>query len=145
MKLLLDTCVLSEIRRTDGSPAVKGFVEAMPADALFLSIITLGEITKGIALLPDGQKRYELSAWRIGLCRQFADRILPLDQESAEVWGQLSAAGQLTGRMIPVADGLIAATAIRHGLQVVTRNTPHFEAAGALVVNPWFSPVVSQA
>ena len=143
MKLLLDTCVLSEIRRTDGSPAVKGFIDAMPADALFLSVITLGEITKGIALLDDGRKKRELTAWRIGLSGHFGDQILPIDQESAEIWGQLSAAGQEKGTLIPVADGLIAATAIQHGLHVVTRNTPHFEAAGAMVVNPWFSPVTS--
>ena len=143
MKLLLDTCVLSEIRKTEGSPAVKGFIEAMPASGLYLSIITVGEIAKGIALLPDGQKKRELTAWGIGLSSQFEDRILSLDQESAEIWGQLSAAGQQKGAMIPVADGLIAATAIQHGLHVVTRNTPHFEAAGAMVVNPWFSPVTS--
>lgn len=144
MKLLLDTCVLSEIRRRDGSPAVKGFIDAMPSGTLFLSVITVGEITRGIALLPEGRKKHELEAWRVGLCGQFADRILPLDQEAAEVWGQVSAAGQLKGTTIPVADGLIAATAVRHGLQVVTRNTAHFEAAGALVVNPWFSPVASR-
>jgi predicted nucleic acid-binding protein len=143
VKLLLDTCVLSEIRNRDGSPAVKDFIAAMPAKALLLSIITVGEITKGIALLPDGRKKRELTAWRLGLCAQFEDRILPLDQESAEIWGELSAAGQKKGMVIPAADGLIAATALRHGLHVVTRNTPHFEAAGAMVVNPWFSPVTS--
>jgi len=143
VKLLLDTCVLSEIRKTDGSPAVKGFIEAMPASGLYLSIITVGEIAKGIALLPDGHKKRELTTWGIGLSSQFEDRILSLDQESAEIWGQLSAAGQQKGAMIPVADGLIAATAIQHGLHVVTRNTPHFEAAGAMVVNPWFSPITS--
>ena len=66
MKLLLDTCVLSEIRKTDGSPAVKGFIEAMPASGLYLSIITVGEIAKGIAFLPDGQKKRELTAWGMG-------------------------------------------------------------------------------
>jgi toxin FitB len=141
VKLLLDTCVLSEIRKVDGSPSVKGFVAAMPATALFLSIITVGEITKAVALLPEGQKKRELNAWRLGLCGQFADRILPLDQESAEIWGELSAAGQQKGVVIPVANGLMAAIALRQGLHVATRNTAHFEAAGAMVVNPWFSPV----
>ena len=81
----------------------------MPANALFLSVITVGEITKGVALLPDGQKKREPTAWRIGLSGHFEGRILPLDQESAEIWGQLSAAGQKRGAGIPVADGLIAA------------------------------------
>ncbi len=139
MKLLLDTCVLSEIRTKNGSAEVKRFVAAMPTPALLLSVITVGEITKGVSLLPDSQKKRELDAWRIGLFGQFADRILPIDHEVAEIWGELTASGKKKGFTIPVADGLIAATALRHGLHVVTRNTAHFDAAGALVINPWNS------
>ena len=73
----------------------------------------------------------------------FGDRILSLDQETAEIWGELSAAGQKKGAIIPVADGLIAATALRHGLHVATRNTAHFQAAGSMVINPWLSPATS--
>jgi predicted nucleic acid-binding protein len=145
VKLLLDTCVLSEIRTTDGSPAVKAFIASVPAKALLLSVITVGEITKGVALLPDGQKKRELDAWRIGLSGQFADRILPLDHETAEIWGELTAAGLRKGVTIPAADGLIAATAMRHGLLVATRNTPHFNAAGIMVVNPWECPAEATA
>ena len=137
MKLLLDTCVLSEIRTKDGSAAVKNFVAALPATALLLSVITVGEITKGVSLLPDGQKKRDLDAWRIGLSGQFADRILPVDQETAEIWGEMTATGKKNGVTIPVADGLIAATALRHGLHVATRNTAHFDVAGAMVINPW--------
>jgi toxin FitB len=137
VRLLLDTCLLSELRTSDGSPAVKAFIAKQPAESLFLSVITLGEIAKGIVLLADGRKKSELIAWQGGLSGQFGDRILALDQETAEIWGQLTASGKRGGMTIPTADGLIAATAIRYGLHVVTRNTHHFEAAGAMLVNPW--------
>lgn len=141
MKALLDTCVLSELQKPVGSPAVHSFIALSPANSLYLSVITIGEITKGVALLPDGDRKRLLRAWLIGLSSDFEERILPLDQDTAEIWGELSASGQQRGRSIPVADGLIAATAIRHGLHVATRNTSHFEAAGAMIVNPWLTPV----
>jgi toxin FitB len=139
VRLLLDTCVLSELRNPAGSPAVKAFIAPLPARTLFVSVITLGEIAKGVALLPDGKQKRGLDAWRVGLSGRFEDRIVPLDQETAEIWGELSAAGQKKGVTIPVADGLIAATALRHGLHVATRNRPHFEQAGAMVINPWLT------
>lgn len=139
MRILLDTCVLSELQKPDGSPAVNSFFGSSPTETMFLSVITIGEITKGVSLLPESQKRRSLGDWLLGLSRQFEDRILPLDQESAELWGELSAFGQKKGAIIPVADGLIAATALRHGLHVATRNTSHFEAAGSMVINPWLA------
>lgn len=140
MRLLLDTCVLSELRKPDCSPAVKRFATPLPSESLFLSVITLGEIAKGVHLLPEGPKRRSLTAWLVGVSGEFEDRVLPIDQETAEIWGELSASGQVKGATIPVADGLIAATALRHGLHVATRNTSHFEAAGAMVIDPWQSP-----
>lgn len=143
MRLLLDTCLLSELQKPDGSPAVKCFIANQPVESLFMSVITLGEIAKGVALMADGRKKQGLVEWLGGLSGMFGDRTLPVDQESAEIWGELSAAGQKMGVTIPVADGLIAATALRHGLHVATRNTSHFESAGAMVINPWFTPAVS--
>jgi predicted nucleic acid-binding protein len=140
VRLLLDTCVVSEIRTTNGDPAVRAFVAAQPTAALFLSVITFGEISKGVSLLADGAKKQALAAWLGGLGRQFEDRILPVDQESAEIWGELTGAAQKGGRTVAAADGLIAATALRHGLHVATRNTTHFAAAGVLPVNPWLAP-----
>jgi predicted nucleic acid-binding protein len=139
VRVLLDTCIVSELRKADCSPAVKGFVLSLPSKSLFVSVITVGEITKGVALLREGRKKQALSAWLLGLSRQFEDRILGIDQETAEIWGELTAAAQKKGAGIPVADGLIAATAQRHGLHVATRNTPHFEAAGTMNVNPWLT------
>ena len=144
MRLLLDTCVLSELQKPMRSVAVTAFIGGLPDHLLHVSVITLGEIAKGIALLPEGQKKQRLETWRATLADQFEDRILPLDREAAELWGEMTAAARKRGVSIPSADGLIAATAIRHGLHVATRNTPHFEAAGAMVVNPWDSPVTSR-
>lgn len=140
MRVLLDTCVVSDLRKPDGSPAVRVFVASLPAKSLFVSVITVGEITKGVALLRESRKKQALRTWLMGLTRQFEDRILGIDQETGEIWGELSAAGQKKGASIPVADGLIAATAQRHGLHVVTRNTTHFVAAGTMLVNPWLTP-----
>lgn len=121
----------------------KGVHELLPAKSLFMSVITVGEITKGVALLPDGRKKQALGTWLRGLASLYEDRILGIDQETAEIWGELSAAAQTGGKGIPVADGLIAATAQRHGLHVATRNTTHFEAAGAMIINPWLTPAGS--
>jgi predicted nucleic acid-binding protein len=104
---------------------------------LFLSVITLGEIAKGVALLAEGRKKRALMAWQAEITGQFEERIFPLDLEAAEIWGHVTASGQRRGVTIPTADGLIAATALRHGLHVATRNTAHFAAAGAMVVNLW--------
>jgi predicted nucleic acid-binding protein len=105
--------------------------------AQHLSVITIGEIAKGIALLVNGKKKKALATWLVGLEVQFADRIVPVDIETARIWGEMTARAQKSGVVIPAADGLLAATALRHGLHVITRNTKHFEASGALIIDPW--------
>jgi predicted nucleic acid-binding protein len=137
MKLLLDTCVLSEMQKPNCAPPVAPFFDGMPDSLLHISVITVGEITKGIFLLPDCPRKRILERWSATLTSLYGDRILPLDQSAAELWGRLTASGQSRGLTIPAADGLIAATALRHGLQVASRNVSHFEAAGAMVINPW--------
>jgi predicted nucleic acid-binding protein len=142
MRLLLDTCVLSELQKPARSAAVAAFIDGQPDSLLHISVITLGEIASGVGLLPDGAKKRTLESWRTTLTGQFEDRILPVDQETAELWGELTSTGQKKGRTIPAADGLIAATALRHGLHVATRDTRHFGTAGVMVINPW---LLSQA
>jgi hypothetical protein len=137
VKSLLDTCTVSEIRKPDGNPAVKSAVAEIPDADLYLSVLTIGEIAKGIALLAPGRKKIALGAWLVGLESQFVDRILPVDVETARIWGEMTARAQKSGIIIPAADGLVAATALRHGLHVMTRNTRHFEASGALIIDPW--------
>ena len=137
MRVLLDTCTLAEVRKADGNAAVKAAVREVPDADLFLSVLSVGEITKGVALLGSSKKKAALSSWLAALENRFAGRILGLDVETGRIWGELTARAQKRGIIIPAADGLLAATALRHGLHVMTRNTKHFEASGALVVDPW--------
>ena len=137
MKGLLDTCVVAEIGKDDGNPAVKSAVAEIATADLYLSVLTVGEIAKGIALLAAGKKKRILGSWLAGLESQFGDRILGIDVESARIWGEMTARAQKKGIIIPGTDGLLAATALRHGLHVITRNTRHFESTGALIIDPW--------
>ena len=137
MRALLDTCVLSEIRRPHGNARVKEAVAELDDADLFLSVLTVGEVAKGIVLLRAGKKKRALTVWLGVLETKFGDRILAIDTETARVWGELTAHAQAAGKVIPAVDGLVAATALRHGLRVMTRNTKHFEATGALILDPW--------
>ncbi len=137
VRVLLDTCVLSEIRRPQGDQRVREYVEALDPDVLFLSVVTIGELAKGIAVLPAGARKRELSIWLTKLEQRYADHILPIDLEAARLWGELTARAQVDGVQVPISDGLIAATALRHGLHVVTRNTRDFAATGAMIIDPW--------
>lgn len=136
MKILIDTCILSEVRHPSGNTAVKKALSSYEEDNLFLSVLTLGEIAKGIFLLPSSLKKNSLIDWLNGLEAQFSDRILPVDRETAIMWGEMTARAKSEGRIIPVSDGLIAATALRYGLHVMTCNTRHFEGTGAFVIDP---------
>lgn len=137
MRVLLDTCVLSEIRRPEGSAAVRDAVAAIADEQLFLSVITLGELTKGIALLGEGKRKTTLKTWLDGLEQDYADRILSIDVETVRLWGESTATARKNGRIVPASDGLIAATALRHGLRVMTRNVDDFTPMGVMIVNPW--------
>ena len=137
MRVLLDTCALSELRRPKPNRAVLLAIDTLASEDLFVSVLSIGEIAKGIAVLGESKKKRVLQMWLHTLERQYADRLLPVDLETSRLWGELTAAAQKTGRIISAADGLIAATARRHGLHVMTRNTGDFESAGALVLNPW--------
>jgi len=137
MKLLLDTCVLSEIRRELGKQSVKDMVAATPNDLLFLSVLTVGEINKGIELLPVGAKKTDLQRWLSDLEGEFSDRILTIDVEITTLWGHLTARLQKAGVILPAIDGLMAATSLRHGMKLVTHNTRHFKDTGAIIFDPW--------
>lgn len=137
MRVLLDTCVLSELRRPRPHPGVQRSVEALDSASLFISVATIGELAKGIALLREGRNKRALRAWLQTLEHHYTDRLLPIDLETSRIWGELTAAAQKAGRSVPASDGLIAATARRHGLHVMTRNTVDFEPTGVLLLNPW--------
>lgn len=99
----------------------------------------MGEVAKGIGLLPAGKKKNELLVWFDGLRADYGDRILSIDNETAMLWGNITARLQLIGVGLPAVDGLIAATAIQHRLHLMTRNVRHFEATGILIIDPWQS------
>jgi predicted nucleic acid-binding protein len=116
---------------------VRRAVEALDNEDLFLSVISIGEIAKGIGLLKESKKKEDLRVWMQALERHYGDRLLAVDLETGHIWGELSAEAQKHGKIVPASDGLIAATARRYGLHVMTRNTQHFKVAGALVIDPW--------
>jgi len=137
MRALLDTCVLSELRRPQCLPAVRRAVEALGSENLFVSVVSIGEIAKGISLLRESRKKHTLRSWLQVLERNYADRILPIDIETSHIWGELTGAAQKSGKTVPASDGLIAATARRHGLHLMTRNASHFVPTGVLLLDPW--------
>jgi hypothetical protein len=110
---------------------------AVPDADLFLSVITLGELVNGISRLVPGPKRQGLEQWLAQIEQLHAARILPVDLEVARIWGEVTASAAANGHIVAAADGLIAATAIRHGLHLMTRNTPDFQATGAMLLDPW--------
>lgn len=137
MKALLDTCILSELRLAHNMTILKSTLDLFNASDLYISVVSIGEIFKGIGLLPASRKKMELQQWAHQLETNYRDRILPIDSDIAHTWGDLTAHAQTQGKIIPIADGLIAATALVHGLQVMTRNTADFEYTGVLLINPW--------
>jgi len=139
VRVLLDTCVLSELNRRGGDPGVRSVVATHLPEEVFLSVLTVGEITKGILRLPDGRRKSELTAWLRTLDHEFGGRVLDVGRETVAVWGEISALAEEQGRVLPIADGLIAATAIQHGLHIYTRNMADFVVTGAMVTNPWNS------
>ena len=140
MRYLVDTNIVSEAGRANGHPAVRAALASIRDDDLFLSVITVGEIASGIAKLPTGKKRRELEEWFAVTEDQFADRLLPIDAAVARAWGEVTAAVAKAGRVLHAADGLIAATALHHGLRLLTRNGSDFEATGVIVVDPLADP-----
>jgi Predicted nucleic acid-binding protein, contains PIN domain len=137
MRVLLDTCVISELQHPQGDTGVAATLEAFEEETQFLSVITVGEIAHGIARLNEGQKKVRLTAWLQGLETGYGDRILGIDAETARIWGEITARTRQNGFTLGTPDGLIAATALRHGLHVITRNVADFEPTGVLLINPW--------
>jgi predicted nucleic acid-binding protein len=135
LKYLIDTNVLSEIRRKSPDVNVVQWINSRPSTSLFLSVLTLGELRKGIDSLSDAKRRLKLLDWlETDLPLFFTGRILSIDEGVADHWGQLMAAA---GRPIPAIDSLLGATAAYHGLTMVTRNSKDFKNLGLSVFNPW--------
>ena len=138
MKWLVDTVTISETTRPRPNAAVLRWFEGHEEWSWYVSVLTIGELHKGILRLAEGPRRTKLQQWLdVDLRKRCAGRILPVDVEIAETWGRLCAQAERLGRTLPAVDSLLAATALQHGLIVVTRNVEDFAAAGVTVENPW--------
>jgi len=135
---LVDTNIPSELTREKPDARVSAFLGNTDKGSVFLSVMTIGEICKGIAALPVGQKRTALQGWLdIDVRSWFAGRILPVTEAIAERWGHLAATAKQQGLTLAVVDGVIAATALHHDLTLVTRNVKDFVGLRVEVFNPW--------
>lgn len=136
MAYLLDTCIISELRRPRCDAGVLAWMSNIEPHEAFLSVLTLGEIRRGIELhrSKDPKAAGALERWLLGLELHYGDRILPITAAIADRWGRLS-----LSQPLPVSDGLIAATALEHKLAVVTRNVADFQRSGANPINPFLS------
>lgn len=131
---LLDTNVISEIRKGDGNPSVRTWFDSTDGAELFLSVLVLGEVQRGILMVRgrDPSLAASLQAWLDQLRIDYADRLLVIDNEVALEWGRLNAI-----RTVPAIDGLLAATASRYGMTLVTRNTSDFIGLNIAMMNPF--------
>lgn len=138
MNWLLDTNVLSEVRRPAPSPKVLAWLDTIDEDRAFISVASIAELRRGIALLEDGRRRAALAAWLAhDLPERFAGRILPIGPAIAERWGNLMAQSRRSGIALSVMDGFFAATALTNDLALVTRNVKDFAAFDVKLFNPW--------
>ena len=133
MRYLLDTNVLSEVRRLRGDAGVKRWISSVPTEDLYLSVLTLGEVRRGIGLLSrrDPVQADVYEAWLVTVLRDYADRVLPVDAAAAEEWGRMNVPNPVS-----VVDGLMAATAKVRNMTFVTRNTADVARTGARLLNP---------
>ncbi len=135
---LLDTNILCELRRPKPEAEVVNFVAAQPLDRLFVSAVTLAEIRFGIELVGDAGRRAELADWLTHQVRPMFDRrVLPVSEDVMFTWGLLVEGGRKAGHTLSQPDLIIAATALQHGLTVVSRDVSDFEKARVPVLNPW--------
>jgi toxin FitB len=135
MSYLLDTNVISETIRRQQNKLVIGWFEQIPAEALFVSVLTLGELRKGVERLADKKRKEKLRLWlEHELPAWFEGQVLPVNLAVAERWGRLLAE---VGRPVPAIDSLLAATALHYELRLVTRNVGDFDYPGLEVINPW--------
>ena len=138
MNYLLDTCVISELVKPAADEKVTSWISNGIEETIHLSVITIGEIQKGITKLPASAKRRQLQRWLDNdLIERFENRIVPIDQKVARMWGKILAQAEKKGRQLPAIDGLIAATGLAYNMTVVTRNVSDMQVDGLSVFNPW--------
>ncbi|AUW45521.1 type II toxin-antitoxin system VapC family toxin [Rhizobium leguminosarum] len=138
MRLLLDTNVLSEVTRPRPDARVLEWLDGLDEDRSFISVVSIAEIRRGVALMESGRKRDALAEWLAqDLPQRFEQRVIPVDQPVAIAWGDLMGLAKRSGHGLSSMDSLIAATAIAHDLTLATRNIKDFEGLGIELVDPW--------
>ncbi len=138
MKFLLDTCVISEAIRPKPSTKVTKWIKSENESNLYISVLTIGELHKGIEKLPESKRKEELHNWvENDLKERFRNRIIDIDIQVAMMWGKIQGMTERIGRPMPAIDSLIAATGITHHFTVVTRNISDMKESGVALLNPW--------
>jgi predicted nucleic acid-binding protein len=137
LSFLLDTNAISEVRRPRPDEGYVDWLRAQDGDLLHMSVLSLGELRRGLLALPVGGRHASIEAWLSETLSLFGTRILPIDSKVAAIWAELTLAHRTAGRVVGTVDELIAATALAHNLIVVTHNVRHFEASGCQLLSPW--------
>jgi predicted nucleic acid-binding protein len=137
MRYLLDTCVFAEYSKAQPSEKVIDWVDSQIQEALYISVVTVGEIEKGIVKMRPSRRRTGIEGVLESLLIRFDDRIIPIDTSVARRWGNLTGNLEIIGRPLPIIDSVIAATALEHRLTLVTRNVADFVPTKAVVLNIW--------
>jgi len=142
MNYILDTNVISELVASEADQRVIAWIDSLDSENVFLSVITIGELKKGIEKLPNSKRKSTLETWlQEDLLVRFRDHIIPLDIPVLLTWGMLVASMEKQGNPMPAIDSLLAATAAQSGFTLATRNTGHFKPAGISLIDPWVAQV----
>ncbi len=137
MNYLLDTCLLSEFMKKTSDVGVMEWFESQDEETLYISVLAVGEIKKGITKLDPSRRKEELADWLEKVVKRYDRRILPFTLSEANLWGKVKGGLEKRGTVLSVIDSLMAATALDQDLTIVTRNVDDFAATGVRVVNPW--------
>lgn len=138
MSFLIDTCCISELTRKRPDPNVMRWFSSQDETSMYLSVLTIGELRKGIEKLDESQKKVELNRWvSDDLADRFRNRILGIHLDVMNRWGEILARAEIRGTLLPAVDSLIAATASVHNLAIVTANIQDFQHTGVELINPW--------
>lgn len=138
MKYLLDTCVVSELVKKKPNSNVLSWLRQQDETDLYLSVLTFGEVQKGIEKAPDERRKEKLTLWlEEDLRQRFEGRIVPVDMSVAMAWGEVQGAAEKSGKTIPTMDGLIAVSGLVHQCVVVTRNVTDMQHCSVELFNPW--------
>jgi predicted nucleic acid-binding protein len=138
MNYLLDTCLISELAKTAPHKKVVDWVLSENETSFYLSVLTFGELHKGVEKLPESIKKDALRVWiEDELKKRFQNRVIGIDMRVSVIWGKIQCAAEKKGKPMPAVDSLIAATGIAHDLTIVTRNVTDMEQSGVKLLNPW--------